>query len=69
VEITGKTKEKVMLERLFSVGEAAATLGGVSKWTVHSWIAQGKLARTKIGGRTMISESDLRKLFGVHHKI
>jgi len=50
-----------MLERLFSVGEAAAMLGGVSKWTVHSWISQGKLTRTKIGGRTMVSEGDLKK--------
>jgi excisionase family DNA binding protein len=46
--------------KLYSVGDAAALLGGISKWTVHAWLAKGKLRRTKIGSRTMISERDLR---------
>jgi excisionase family DNA binding protein len=50
------------LERLLSVEEAARALGGISKWTVHAWLSQGKLQRTKVGGRTMIRESELRKV-------
>jgi excisionase family DNA binding protein len=46
--------------KLYSVEEAAAFLGGISKWTVHAWLAKGKLRRTKIGSRTMVSERDLQ---------
>jgi excisionase family DNA binding protein len=47
-------------DKLYSVQDAAAVLGGVSKWTVHAWLAKGKLRRTKVGSRTMIRESDLQ---------
>jgi excisionase family DNA binding protein len=50
------------VEQLLSVGEAARRLGGISKWTVHAWLSQGKLQRTKVGGRTMIRESELQKV-------
>jgi excisionase family DNA binding protein len=50
------------LEELVSVAEAARRLGGISKWTVHAWLSQGKLQRTKVGGRTMIRESELQKV-------
>jgi excisionase family DNA binding protein len=50
------------LERLLSVGDVARALGGISKWTVHSWLSKGKLQRTKVGGRTMIRESELEKV-------
>jgi excisionase family DNA binding protein len=50
------------LDRLYSVSEAARLLGGISKWTVHAWLSQGKLRRTKVGGRTMIRESELAKV-------
>jgi excisionase family DNA binding protein len=46
--------------KLYSVEDAAVLLGGISKWTVHAWLAKGKLRRTKIGSRTMIRESDLQ---------
>lgn len=46
--------------KLYSVEGAAAYLGGVSKWTVHAWLAKGRLRRTKVGTRTMIRESDLQ---------
>lgn len=46
-------------EKLYSVEDAAAFLGGISKWTVHAWLAKGKLRRTKVGSRTMIREADL----------
>jgi len=40
----------------------ARRLGAISKWTVHAWLSQGKLRRTKVGGRTMIRESELAKV-------
>ena len=49
-------------EKLYSVPEAARFLGGISKWTVHAWLSQGKLRRTKIGSRTMIRESELQRV-------
>jgi len=48
-------------EKLYSVPDAAKFLGGISKWTVHSWLSQGRLQRVKIGSRTMIRESELLK--------
>jgi len=46
--------------KLYSVQEAAKFLGGISPWTVHAWLAKGKLRRTKVGSRTMIRECDLQ---------
>jgi excisionase family DNA binding protein len=51
-----------VMDNLLSVQEAAKRLGGISKWTVHAWLSQGKLQRTKVGGRTMIRESELQKV-------
>jgi excisionase family DNA binding protein len=50
------------LENLLSIEEAARRLGGISKWTIHAWLSQGRLQRTKVGGRTMIRESELSKV-------
>jgi excisionase family DNA binding protein len=50
------------MECLLSIEEAARQLGGISKWTVHAWLSQGKLRRTKVGGRTMIRESELQRV-------
>ena len=50
------------MEALLSVEQAAARLGGLSKWTIYAWLSQGKLQRTKVGGRTMIRESELCKV-------
>ena len=50
------------MDSLLSVEEAAKRLGGISKWTVHSWLSQGRIQRTKVGGRTMIRESELQKV-------
>jgi excisionase family DNA binding protein len=51
----------VALDRLYSIEQAAEKLGGISTWTIHSWLSQGRLRRTKIGRRTMISESELER--------
>jgi excisionase family DNA binding protein len=48
-------------DRLFSVKDAAAYLGGLSPYTVHAWLSQGRLNRTKIGSRTMIKASELER--------
>lgn len=45
------------LDKLYSVAEAAKLLGGISKWTIHAWLSQGKMERTKVGGRTMTEPS------------
>lgn len=50
------------LDTLFSVNEAAIYLGGISKWTIHKWLSEGIIQRTKVGGRTMIRESELQKM-------
>ena len=50
------------MENLLSVEEAAKRLGGISRWTIHAWLSQGRLQRTKVGGRTMIRESELAKV-------
>jgi excisionase family DNA binding protein len=50
------------METLLSVEEAARRLGGISKWTIHAWLSQGRLQRTKVGARTMIRESELAKV-------
>ena len=52
----------ISMDGLLSVQEAAKRLGGISKWTVHAWLSKGKLQRTKVGGRTMIRESELAKV-------
>ncbi len=49
-------------EKLYSVPDAAKFLGGISKWTVHAWLSQGRLRRVKVGSRTMIRESELLKV-------
>jgi excisionase family DNA binding protein len=49
-------------DELLSVTEVAKRLGGLSKWTVHAWLSQGRLRRTKVGGRTMIRQSELAKV-------
>lgn len=47
------------MDRLFSIEEAAAYLGGISVWTVRAWLSQRRLNPTKVGRRTMIRKSEL----------
>jgi excisionase family DNA binding protein len=49
-------------EKLYSVPDAAKFLGGISKWTIYSWLSQGRIRRTKVGSRTMLKESELQKM-------
>jgi len=50
------------MDSLLSVEEVARRLGGLSKYTIHAWLSKGKLQRTKVGSRTMIRESELRRV-------
>jgi excisionase family DNA binding protein len=47
------------MEQLLSVEEACRRLGGLSKYTLHAWLSQGKIPRVKVGARTMLRERDL----------
>ena len=49
------------MEKLFSFEDAAKQLGGVSPWSIRSWLSSGRLRPTKVGARTMISESELER--------
>jgi excisionase family DNA binding protein len=49
-----------MTQSLLSVEEAALKLGGVSRWTIYSWMSKGRLRKTKVGSRVMVAEADLQ---------
>jgi excisionase family DNA binding protein len=51
---------QAILSELHSVEETARRLGGVSVWSVYSWLSQGRLRKTKIGSRVMVAETDLQ---------
>jgi excisionase family DNA binding protein len=50
------------MDELLSVQEVARRLGGISVWTVRSWLTKGRMRRTKVGGRTMVRLSELQKV-------
>jgi excisionase family DNA binding protein len=54
-------KGVVMLERLYSVPEAAEALR-ISQWTVWAMLKDGRLRGTKVGDRRLIRESELARL-------
>jgi excisionase family DNA binding protein len=49
------------MEKLYDVKSAAETLGDISPSTVRAWLSQGRLNRTKLGRRTMVSHSELER--------
>ncbi|MSO22253.1 MAG: DNA-binding protein [Acidobacteria bacterium] len=50
------------MDELVSISKAAERLGGISHWTVRSWIAQGRLTTVKLGARRLIPVSELSRL-------
>jgi excisionase family DNA binding protein len=62
LSIDEAARRKLMSDALLSIDEAGRRLGGISRWTVASWLRTGKLRRTKVGRRTMIRESELQKV-------
>lgn len=49
----------IQMERIYSIDQVCEKLGGISRSTVETWLSAGRLKRTKIGRRTMVSESEL----------
>jgi excisionase family DNA binding protein len=62
ISVVQQALRRIDMDALLSVDEAARRLGGISKWTIHAWLAKGKLRRTKVGSRTMIRESELQRV-------
>ena len=56
-----------MKDKLLSIDEVAKQLGGLSRWTIVAWLRDGRLCRTKVGRRTMIRESELRRVIKDEH--
>ena len=50
---------KLNEDELKSIEASAKYLGGISIWTVRAWVSQKRLAKTKVGRRTMIRRSEL----------
>lgn len=52
-----------MVDELVSVEEAGRRLGGISRWTIYSWFATGKLQKTRVGERrVMVRQSELDRI-------
>jgi len=49
------------MDNIFNLEEAGRKLGGISVWTLRAWLKQGRLKRTKVGGRTMLAERELER--------
>lgn len=47
---------------LLDIPSFAEYCGGISKWTVNSYLSRGILQRTKIGSRTMIRKSERERI-------
>ena len=61
-------KETWMAEKFYTTGEAAAAIG-VSRQTLQTWIASGKIGAPKVIGNTRVwSESQVAELRGLNHK-
>jgi hypothetical protein len=59
----GQMEKEKPMERVFTVNQAAEVTT-LSPWTIWSKLSKGVIKRTKVGGRrTVIKESELRKLF------
>jgi hypothetical protein len=54
--------EDVEDDPLHSVREFARLCGGLSPFTVESWLSRGLILRTKCGSRTFIRHSELKKV-------
>jgi excisionase family DNA binding protein len=57
-----------MTEKFYTTGEAAAAIG-VSRQTLQTWMAEGKVSAPKMVGNTRVwSESQVKELRRVDHK-
>ena len=53
---------------LKSVGEAAE-LFGISRWTVRSYIRDGKLKPVRLGRRVLVEETELERFVAENKKV
>jgi excisionase family DNA binding protein len=57
-----------MAEKFYTTGEAASAIG-VSRQTLQTWIAEGRISAPKMIGNTRVwTESQVKELRGVDHK-
>lgn len=57
-----KTQQTTEDDKLYSIEGAAEYLGGISPWTVRAWLRDGVLRKVKVGSRTMIKASELKRM-------
>lgn len=50
-------EEDGMTERLLTIQEVCAKLGGVKPWTIRCWVSQKRIPYTKVGRLTRFPES------------
>ena len=55
------------MRALKSVEEAAGILG-ISKWTVRSYIREGKLQPVRIGRRVLLAEEEIERFVELHQE-
>jgi hypothetical protein len=55
-------------DEYLSIPEFAKRCGGLSEWTICSWLSKKKLTRSKFGSRTMIHISELNRIVQVGGK-
>jgi excisionase family DNA binding protein len=61
-------QEAPMAEKFYTTGEAAAAIG-VSRQTLQTWIAEGKVGAPKVIGNTRVwSESHVKELQRLNRK-
>ena len=56
------------LKKLFPIPEAAEQFR-VSTFTIQAWLSKGRLRRTKVGRRTMITESELERFITENNQV
>ena len=50
-----------MTQKLFTVEQAASVIG-LSAWTIRAWIAQGRLRSLKLGKRRMVPAEEVERV-------
>lgn len=53
---------EVPVSALFTMGEAARQLGGISSWTLRKHVTRGTLAVTRIGRRVLVSAQEIERV-------
>ena len=48
-----------MSERLLTIDQVCAKLGGVKPWTIRSWVSQRRIPYTKVGRLTRFPEENI----------